>query len=159
MSCLATATSLSARAVAVLPAAHDRRLQQHAGFRNAAAGQRVVDAFQHLLGAYVRKEPEPPAIHAEHRYAAGRGYPRRVQHRAVAADGDHHVGTERESGLGHEFDVERGVVHAAVGHGTHAHALPQQVTGEREHGLADARFGRATRQGDGPVGDGAGAHV
>jgi hypothetical protein len=37
--------------------------------------------------------------------------------------------------------------------------LPQQVTGEREHGLADARFGWATRQGDGSVGDGASAHV
>jgi hypothetical protein len=33
------------------------------------------------------------------------------------------------------------------------------VAGEGQHGLSNARFCRATRQGDGPVSDGASAHV
>ncbi len=132
-----------------LAAGFDLRGQQHAAFGAAAAGERVVDALDDLLGPDVGEEPEAATVDAEHGDVGHGGDAGSVQHRAVAADGHDEVRFERKLRLGHGLHTLDAVQGGSlIGRDLDGAAARDQVPGQYLHGLGDPRIGRAAGEGD-----------
>jgi hypothetical protein len=136
----------------------DAGLEQHAGFRLAAALERIVDALEHAIGADVGEKAEPAAVDAEHRDRACGRQPGRLEHRAVAAHRHQQVGALREIGLRYEADWQPAELDPEVRRRADVPTPLEQVRRESEHGLAHPRIGGAAREGDVRVVDVAGVH-
>ena len=104
------------------------------------ARERRIHPLQHVLRHDIGEEAEAAAIDAEQRHGVARHQARRVQQRAIAADGDHEVGPRAELGVSDSRDARAGHAGRVVLAHQHLDPAAREVRQQRAHALGDARI-------------------
>ena len=104
------------------------------------ARERRIHPLQHVLRHDIGEEAEAAAIDAEQRHGVARHQARRVQQRAIAADGDQEVGPRAQLGVGDSRDARAGHAGRVVLAHQHLDPAAREVRQQRAHALGDARI-------------------
>jgi len=122
------------------------RRQQRAAILAVAAIQHRIDILEHRIGADIGQKSQPPAVDAQQRHAMRGDQARRVQQRAVAADGDDEIGTGREGGFRAGYDAVGLECQADSRIDQDAHAAGVDMRSKAQHAFGDAQVGGVADQ-------------